>query len=447
MEATERRRSRKSQSFKRVAEDCQDDNSSDSSSENVDNAPDSMFATGNICEGLKKQVSGMRRLLDSRANSVRIHQPLMQSRGRVKRESESREGTWLHGSAQRDEPYSSQALVWKDIQVQTHQAFASGGYSGEGSRLSKPIIDANTNRIQGILESNGEMLYSELETNCCMCDCQPTLLAILQELRALREMMQAQAGPQSTVHLASAQANPLRSNVLRNKIIKKRLIHRLRPVPAQPSRKLQTQTISEAQAERNHTVPTAKLSTVNPGPAPPGRTGTCMPDLESVHNSDLLEPEVRLAEGYDVLIPKSQLESILLNYSRTGSLLFRKLVSAFFDDRTLASSLPNGKRKRGANDNRKGLDQNIVGAIKVFTEKYCTLNQIDRVPGPKDWIQILQDQIKLARKRLKRGSVLETFDSGRKMGTSLILNTAGSMNAGSSSDIWSISEPVCTVQI
>lgn len=39
-------------------------------------------------------------------------------------------------------------------------------------------------------------------------------------------------------------------------------------------------------------------------------------------------------------------------------------VCAFFDDTTLANSLPNGKRKRGLNDNRKGLDQNIVGAIK-----------------------------------------------------------------------------------
>lgn len=63
-------------------------------------------------------------------------------------------------------------------------------------------------------------------------------------------------------------------------------------------------------------------------------------------------------------MPKSQLDSILANYTRSGSLLFRKLVCAFFDDKTLANSLPNGKRKRGLNDNRKGLDQNIVGAIK-----------------------------------------------------------------------------------
>lgn len=44
-------------------------------------------------------------------------------------------------------------------------------------------------------------------------------------------------------------------------------------------------------------------------------------------------------------------------------------VCAFFDDATLANSLPNGKRKRGLNDNRKGLDQNIVGAIKGEWEK------------------------------------------------------------------------------
>lgn len=112
---------------------------------------------------------------------------------------------------------------------------------------------------------------------------------------------------------------------------------------------------------------------------------------------------------------------------------------AFFDDATLANSLPNGKRKRGLNDNRKGLDQNIVGAIKgikrerqknaiglvvagcrnndlkvtrlllyklcpVFTEKYCTEHRIEKLPGPRDWVQILQDQIKLARRRLKRGT-------------------------------------------
>lgn len=46
----------------------------------------------------------------------------------------------------------------------------------------------------------------------------------------------------------------------------------------------------------------------------------------------LFQSEVRLAEDYDVFISKAQLDSILVNYTRSGSLLFRKLVriSIFF---------------------------------------------------------------------------------------------------------------------
>ncbi|XP_067915660.1 BEN domain-containing protein 7 [Heterodontus francisci] len=451
MEFTERKRSRKSRSFKRLNEDYQDDNHSDSSNENVGRTHGMLFVTGDVCEGLKKQVSGMRHLLNKRGNSIRIHQPMMPGREKLKGDPEASDLTWLQSNANQsnachDEPHSSQSVVWKDIQVQTPDAYVSGEYSGEGSRSSKPVIDANTERLQGMLESNGEMPYSTLGSNCCMCSCQPTLLAILQELRTLRELMQAQAGPQSTTHVPSSHITTLRSSLLRNKIIKKRL--RIRPAPAQPNLKIHNQNISLPQIEKNHPLSTEKLTTeIHPRQAPPNQVEGCISGMDSLQNSDLLEPEVRLAEGYDVFIPKSQLESILLNYSRSGSLLFRKLVSAFFDDRTLANSLPNGKRKRGANDNRKGLDQNIVGAIKVFTEKYCTLNQIDRLPGPKDWIQILQDQIKLARKRLKRGSVLEPFESSAKIGSNFILNTGGSTNAASSSDIWDASESVRTVQM
>ena len=38
------------------------------------------------------------------------------------------------------------------------------------------------------------------------------------------------------------------------------------------------------------------------------------------------QSEVRLAEDHDVFISKAQLDSILVNYTRSGSLLFRKLV-------------------------------------------------------------------------------------------------------------------------
>ncbi|XP_072419146.1 BEN domain-containing protein 7 [Chiloscyllium punctatum] len=447
MEVTERKRSRKSRSFKRVNEDYQDDNCSDSSIESLGQAHDTLFVTGDVCEGLKKQVSGMRRLLNNKVNSVRIHQQMMPGREKLKEEPGASNLTWLQRNINQvnvcpDQPHSSQSTIWKDIQTQRQKSCVSGGYSGEGSRSSKPVIAANTERLQG------EMPYSAMGSNCCMCSCQPTLLAILHELRTLRELMQGQAGPQSTVHIPSSHLPTFRSSFLRNKIIKKRLIHRIRPAPAQPNPKVHSQSISLPQTEKSHSLSTEKLTTeINPRQSLPNRIQSYISELDSLQNNDLLEPEVRLAEGYDVFIPKSQLVSILLNYSRSGSLLFRKLVSAFFDDRTLASSLPNGKRKRGANDNRKGLDQNIVGAIKVFTERYCTLNQIDRLPGPKDWIQILQDQIKLARKRLKRGSVLEQFESSGKMGSGFVLNPGGSSNAASSSDMWNASEPVCTVQL
>lgn len=50
-----------------------------------------------------------------------------------------------------------------------------------------------------------------------------------------------------------------------------------------------------------------------------------------------------------------------------------------------------------------------MNCIKVFTEKYCTEHRIEKLPGPRDWVQILQDQIKLARRRLKRGTMVSLY--------------------------------------
>lgn len=103
---------------------------------------------------------------------------------------------------------------------------------------------------------------------------------------------------------------------------------------------------------------------------------------------------MQLAEGFDVFMPKSQLDSILSNYTRSGSLLFRKLVCAFFDDKTLANSLPNGKRKRGLNDNRKGLDQNIVGAIKGWSASFHFMSSLlSFVSFHKDAAEIIVDEV------------------------------------------------------
>lgn len=55
-------------------------------------------------------------------------------------------------------------------------------------------------------------------------------------------------------------------------------------------------------------------------------------NLSLTHTVSHLIPfqsEVRLAEDYDVFISKAQLDSILVNYTRSGSLLFRKLVGIY----------------------------------------------------------------------------------------------------------------------
>uniref|UniRef100_A0A3B4AUT8 Uncharacterized protein n=1 Tax=Periophthalmus magnuspinnatus TaxID=409849 RepID=A0A3B4AUT8_9GOBI len=103
----------------------------------------------------------------------------------------------------------------------------------------------------------------------------------------------------------------------------------------------------------------------------------------------LFQPEVRLVEDYDVFISKAQLDSILINYTRSGSLLFRKLVCVPSLMMPLWPTLcPMGREKEGS----------------MTTEK-VRLQYNKKLPGPRDWVQILQDQIKLARRRLRRGQL------------------------------------------
>lgn len=45
------------------------------------------------------------------------------------------------------------------------------------------------------------------------------------------------------------------------------------------------------------------------------------------------------------------------------------MVCAFFGYKTLANHLPNGKIKKGLNDNQKGLDQNIAVQEKWVVEE------------------------------------------------------------------------------
>ncbi|EDL07947.1 RIKEN cDNA E130319B15, partial [Mus musculus] len=342
---------------------------------------------------IKKQITGMRRLLND--STGRIYQRVGKEGEKLKQEPQVVDLVWPQRSNSSTEAsqglHSNSRGAWNELPTQSGQF---SGQSGPRSRTfqTQPHISAS---------SNGELpgVNSIVGSNCCTCNCQSTLQAILQELKTMRKLMQFQAvGTQNRQQPPISLMCSQRTAVSRKRNKKKKVLPKtVQPVTAvepKPS-PLETEKKPAASATR-----------------PPGLQAAERTSTEENHvlgfgivlESPSSDPEVQLAEGFDVFMPKSQLDSILSNYTRSGSLLFRKLVCAFFDDKTLANSLPNGKRKRGFNDNRKGLDQNIVGAIKVFTENYCTANHVDKLPGPRDWVQILQDQIKLARRRLKRGS-------------------------------------------
>ncbi|XP_061630817.1 BEN domain-containing protein 7 isoform X2 [Phyllopteryx taeniolatus] len=199
----------------------------------------------------------------------------------------------------------------------------------------------------------------------CMCNCEGTLRAILRELRAMRRLMQTRrASPQQPCQprlgpvLAANHRPRKRRSVLK-------AARKAAPSPAETTPL--TAKPAEAGKEEDSGNPfllpdDSSASSVRQTQSNAGSANSTSP-TKALKAIDI-QSEVRLAEDYDVFISKAQLDSILVNYTRSGSLLFRKLVCAFFDDATLANSLPNGRRKRGVNDNRKGLDQNIVGAIK-----------------------------------------------------------------------------------
>uniref|UniRef100_A0A3Q3L746 Si:ch211-220f12.4 n=1 Tax=Mastacembelus armatus TaxID=205130 RepID=A0A3Q3L746_9TELE len=285
---------------------------------------------------IKRQITGMMRLLSDKTS--RVYQRVGTEQDSLTREPQDGHLTWLHQPV----PLS---LVSENHQSNSwHSAgdpgpslsstsTANGPGSGQYTRINRnkkklPHPTYTTN--QHTSDFPADIVPPAVpETPCCMCNCKGTLQAILQELRAMRKLMQTQKGQQEQA------ASPCQL--------------RLGPGPAPRHRPRKKRPIYKV----------AQLAVSSSRRAA----------LISVDTSRLLS-EVRLAEDYDVFISKAQLDSILVNYTRSGSLLFRKLVCAFFDDATLANSLPNGKRKRGLNDNRKGLDQNIVGMLFYLASFY-----------------------------------------------------------------------------
>ncbi|XP_063767655.1 BEN domain-containing protein 7 isoform X3 [Eleginops maclovinus] len=413
MEFGERKRRRKSQSFKLVT--------------------DEVWLRDEGVE-IKRQITGMMRLLSDKTG--RVYQRVVTEKESLTKEPQDRNLTWANQPA-------PSCLVSEDHQSNSWNSAGDPGPApappssiststvngpgcGQYSTRSKALRILNhTKDLIKTNDANADVVPPAApETPCCMCNCKGTLQSILQEMRAMRRLMQTQKGSLERQDEAASPCQPrlVPSPVPRCRPRKRRPIYKVAPLTVSSTRRaalapLEASPLIAAPAESGkreecekeqgsstpNSHPTSSALSVLPRQNNPvivnNRHNTLLNKLREPH---LLESEVRLAEDYDVYISKAQLDSILVNYTRSGSLLFRKLVCAFFDDTTLANSLPNGKRKRGLNDNRKGLDQNIVGAIKVFTEKYCTEHKIEKLPGPRDWVQILQDQIKLARRRLKR---------------------------------------------
>ncbi|XP_066541769.1 BEN domain-containing protein 7 [Hoplias malabaricus] len=403
MEFRERRRSRKSQSFKLISEqeyepefDSAEHNDTDS--EQLDISENEAWLGDEGME-IKRQITGMMRLLNDKAG--RAFQRVDKEGGAIKEEPQEEALSWA--VPQNQDPEETQHC-WTSAPSISHNQYDTR------SRTQKMLGNSkNRNLAQSFLPTT-----TPNESSCCMCNCKSTLQAILVELRTMRKLMQTQRGAQEK-QCAVGNSCSTYSSLPRKRSRKRRAIHRLTAL--NPPRKTDTPSNSSYVAESLEEIcekerPLSERILSSPAITPSTTITNPTPSVHYTLNRGLncAEPEVQLAEDYEVFIPKAQLDSILLNYTRSGSLLFRKLVCAFFDDATLANSLPNGKRKRGLNDHRKGLDQNIVGAIKVFTEKYCTANRIEKLPGPRDWVQILQDQIKLARRRLKRAETTTDCD-------------------------------------
>ncbi|KAL7982768.1 hypothetical protein Chor_010366 [Crotalus horridus] len=249
----------------------------------------------------------MRRLLND--STGRIYQRVGKEGEMLKEEPQDLDLAW---TPRLNPPADTQGHLqplpsgtWNELSPQT------GPYSGQYGTRSKTF--QNQARTVG---TNGGIPVTNASSgsNCCTCNCQPALQAILQELKTMRKIMQIQA--------AAAQN---------------------RQQPSVPPATLQKSTISRKRNKKKKTPP----KTVEP-------------------------------------------------------LSVKQKAGALANDKKLS---PNSDRP-------------------MFTEKYCTVNHVDKLPGPRDWVQILQDQIKLARRRLKRGSA-ETADGDEKLDISLL--EAGSL--------------------
>uniref|UniRef100_H3DKQ7 Si:ch211-220f12.4 n=1 Tax=Tetraodon nigroviridis TaxID=99883 RepID=H3DKQ7_TETNG len=366
MEFGERKRRRKSQSFKLVTDEdspltmssssvCKDANRSSNVS-----APHDVVWVGEEGMEIKRQITGMMRLLSDK--SGKVYQRVTTEQDGTSKEPQGRHLSWPQEPA--PSPGDHPGHSWNSagdpgpspLSVPINPANGPGcGQRGTGSKAPRPKETEGPNKLH---ESYDSVPPAVPEVPCCMCNCKSTLQAILREMRTMRRLMMTQ----------KAYCRPRRRRAVyrvAQHLLSSTRKASLETLEAPPLRAPATESRQKKQEQESPTPVNDLISSRTSKPSPQHQpTNLNNTPNSHLNQSQLLESEVRLAEDYDIFISKAQLDSILVNYTRSGSLLFRKLVCAFFDDATLANSLPNGKRKRGLNDNRKGLDQNIVGAIK-----------------------------------------------------------------------------------
>lgn len=136
---------------------------------------------------IKKQITGMRRLLND--STGRIYQRVGKEGEKLKEEPQDLDLVWpprLNSSAEAPQSlHLSSRGVWNELPPQ------SGQFSGQYGTRSRTF----QSQPHPAASSNGELpvVNSSAGSNCCTCNCQSTLQAILQELKTMRKLMQIQA--------------------------------------------------------------------------------------------------------------------------------------------------------------------------------------------------------------------------------------------------------------
>ncbi|XP_075064764.1 BEN domain-containing protein 7 isoform X3 [Mixophyes fleayi] len=217
MEFSERKRSRKSQSYKLVNQDYHPDIFKAPEYNEINGeSMDSQHFSGDEGMEIKKQITGMRRLLND--STGRVYQRVGKDGEKLKEEMQELDMSWtesLSTPRAAENPIHPAQAPWNNVPIQ------ASDFSGQYGTRSKTV--QNHLKSPG---SNGEMrlVNTVSEPKCCTCNCQPTLQAILQELKAMRKFMQVQAVAQSRQQLPQSCICSQKTILSRKKIVKKKII-------------------------------------------------------------------------------------------------------------------------------------------------------------------------------------------------------------------------------